>query len=218
MKPIIFWLLVAAVLSSLNACSSMSAMNDSLRSKRSCCTSFRDLPYVEVDAANKMDFSSSDSSPVFQFPEGKSFFMALRLPQSLSPGVAELEVRFSRSILDPYMGTVRAFCPAYTLLRDDFSEIKSSAVQVHFAASTWTKGARWVGQIVIPDGTRYIVLHTTDDLLEGSVNMGPHGGYISPYTDLGPGVYTSMHSDGNTGNVFCAPDANLSIQVRGLQS
>jgi len=196
----------------------MSEMNDSLRSKRSCCTSFRELPYVEADAANKMDFASSDSSPVFQFPEGKSFFMALRLPQSLSPGVADLEVRFSRSILDPYKGTVRAFCPAYTLLRDDFSEIKSSAVQVRYAAPTWTKGGRWVGQIVIPDGARYIVLHTSDHLLEGSVNMGPHGGYIGPYTDLGPDVYTSMHSDGNAGNVFCAPDANLSIQVRGFHS
>jgi len=209
---------VTVILVIATGCASMSDLNNQVQAKPSCCASFRDLPYEDATEATPLRFATTNNSQVFSFRGGKSHFLAVRIPPLPSESarlLADVDVSLSMPAfgLEAYNNTVRAFCPAYTLLDDNYSEIASSAVQVQFVPQSWFRGPHWTGSFGIPKQARYLLIHTTAQLLESSINEGPSGGYIGPYSSLGPGVVSSRHSEGNASNEYCAPDANLSITI-----
>ena len=202
----------ASVLLALAACASMDDMRSQLETRPSCCASFKELPTKPAGLDSPIAFSARDEAPVFAFKGGKSHFIAIRLPQPRTANLARIEIDTSGFVgLDVYKNTVRSFCPAYTLLDEDFVELKSAPVQVVHLGPTWLRSAHFEGRVRVPAEASYLIVHTSRQLLESSLNLGPSGGYIGPYSFL-PDAYSSMRSEGY-GEQHCAPEANVAITL-----
>jgi hypothetical protein len=209
--PASCWLALAAMVL-LGGCATMEDMRGQLDAAPSCCATLRELPVTSATPGVPVSFAAGDSAPVYAFKTGKSHFIAIKLPQPRTANVARIEVDHSGFVgLDVYKNTVRSFCPAYMLLDEDFVELKTAPVHVARVRPSLLRSAHFAGAIRVPPEATYLVLLTTKQLLESSLNWGPSGGYIGPYS-FAPDAYSSMHSEG-FGEEHCAPEANVSIVI-----
>jgi len=140
---------------------------DAYYAAQPCCSSFDELNYREISYPADLDFSIDDRTSVFDFGRsGKSRFVAFKLPDVGTPYRLDLRSYFMN---DGTNGAV--FFPLVTFLDAAKKPIYTSdAVELRFVDNLFSDEPfkpvrlRYVTEVSPRD--RYIVIHTSSDLIE----------------------------------------------------
>jgi hypothetical protein len=140
--------------------------------------SFRDIPFIQLYLDKAFSGKVTGESGAFTFNEGKSYFMALRLPDD-----ARSVAITSHPFLSGVMDRLRIFAPAALLLDEEFSPVAymESVLAPIPATLLPPRPARLAGIIdltAVHGASRYLILFTTDDLLRGA-RYGSRPGFVS---------------------------------------
>ena len=116
-----------------------------------CCASFRDMPFVALHAAQKRTFVIDTDTPVYAFRDGRSRFVAVRLP------AAPASLRVRSNVITAWVEPT-TFDPFVTFLDGGYQSLGESALPTRVAAES---GARFLeGEIRVPRGAAFAVLYT----------------------------------------------------------
>jgi maltose operon protein len=66
-----------------------------------CCNSYSTIQYKDMDTSGEWTVNIDQQSPAFQFPEGKSYFTAYRLPSNRGGFTISIASLFGKSVLIP---------------------------------------------------------------------------------------------------------------------
>jgi hypothetical protein len=133
-----------------------------------CCTSLAELHFQKLPPDAPRVFEVSAIPGVYRFAQGRSPYLALELPRYQAPYTLTLR---SHPVPTGIPGTFRVFVPAATLLDDKFNIVASIATDlVHPVPASLIppRAASLAGEIRISAdraGAKYLVLHTTEQLL-----------------------------------------------------
>ena len=139
---------------------------------------FRDLPFVPLSPDTTFSGKVTADGGAFPFAEGKSYFMALKLPE----GARSVAIT-SHPFLSGVMDRLRIFAPAALLLDEEFFPVArlESALAPVPATLLPPSPAKLAGVIdltAVHGAPRYLILFTTDDLLRGA-RFGSRPGFVS---------------------------------------
>jgi hypothetical protein len=145
-------LVVLAVAALLVGCGSkLKLHSDSLRGKAATHSAFADLPYQTITERTRFDIEPT--SPTFDFDEGRSHFVAIVIPED-TPAFLDVTSR----PIGQWVPTTHLFAPVVLFLDGDHALIhKRRPALIH--NPRFMKGLDFDGQVAIPDGARYAVLH-----------------------------------------------------------
>lgn len=120
-----------------------------------CCNSFREISYENLTEAGSGIVAIDETTPLYAFEGGKSFFKAFRLP-------SEVEVITVKSFYDPGSLLKNLFRPVVTLLNEDYS--RSRTIRLPLQREEYGKRPMFVyGTVEIKSKERYLIVHTDDD-------------------------------------------------------
>lgn len=150
------------------------AYSDVLADATPCCRDLATVNYQALPASGKQSYSINERSPVYDFPGGRSRFVALELPQAPTPyGLAIRSVVTPSNL--PGTGRLYIFSPEVLLLDRDFKPVaperniffaavpasmmppRSASLQAHLSATDLAQA-------------RYLVLHTSRKAIEMELN------------------------------------------------
>lgn len=133
-----------------------------------CCDSMAAFNFQKLPPSASRVYEVSGNHGVYGFAGGRSPYLALELPKYLAPYTLTLR---SLPVPTGIPGTFRVFVPAAMLLDDKFNVVASipaDLVRPLPASLVPPRAASLAGAIrMAPDraGAKYLVLHTTDQLL-----------------------------------------------------
>ncbi len=139
---------------------------------------FRDMPFERPVAGKAFAGKITNKAGAFPFAEGKSYFMALRLPD----GARSVTIT-SHPFLSGVMDRLRIFAPAALLLDAEFLPLARienvlAPVPATLLPPSPAKLAGVIDLTAVHGSPRYLILFTTDDLLRGA-RYGSRPGFIS---------------------------------------
>lgn len=152
--------IVAAILLGLGACAGKPERSTPLEATAPCCQTWAQLPYRPLNLGRESVFELDESSPVFEFPTGKGYFQAFRLPAD----TAAPDLAFTSRLPTRAPPAWDAFCPSLTFLDEDHRRIETWPTQAQFAPHL----QRWVLELSAPERTRFLVVHLGAAELAGS--------------------------------------------------
>jgi hypothetical protein len=124
-----------------------------LATRAVCCASYAEMHFVPL-TADETELTLGAGSPIFEFPEGRSYFGAYRLPAGPSPGIV-----FRSYMLGAMFPDVNVLFPSFVFLDADHRVVSV----VHDAPmANPDRGTHWDGQLRIPPSAAYLVVYTTD--------------------------------------------------------
>lgn len=149
-----------------------------------CCQSFSDLQYRSLASGGKIRELVGPDTPAFLFPQGKSFFLAVRLQKGTS---SVLIVRtYPQNML--YNRNGHVFVPRITLLSRRYEVISSISPEFVVQGPRFGIGeSAWRVDLQIPSEAAFVVIHTSDEERRKDMRMRDRdqaGGYL--YTQTGP--------------------------------
>lgn len=113
----LFKLLTVCILLPLGGCASLNSVipeqhvvsqsytpeqaSSALSAVTVCCNSYSTIQYKDIDASGEWAVNIDQQSPAFQFPEGKSYFTAYRLPSNRGGFTISIASLFGKSVLIP---------------------------------------------------------------------------------------------------------------------
>ncbi|MBX3724519.1 MAG: hypothetical protein KF823_01200 [Xanthomonadales bacterium] len=127
-----------------------------LRATPSCCSGLDRLPYQFLPVGHARTHEIDRASPAFQFPEGKSYFLAFR--------IAEPDKALRLYVGSYYAGDI--FMPMLTLLDERFDVVRQ--VQAGEFQRVEARGRYQFGntlQLEPGDSVRYLIVHTPSNEL-----------------------------------------------------
>jgi hypothetical protein len=145
-------IVVLAIATLLSGCASKLKLHaDSLRDQAPTHSSFADLPYRTITERTRFDIEPT--SPTFDFDEGRSHFVAIVIPED-TPAFLDVTSR----PIGQWVPTAHLFAPVVLFLDADHALIhKRRPALIH--NPRFMKGLDFDGQVAIPGGARYAVLH-----------------------------------------------------------
>lgn len=155
-----------------------------LESAAPCCQNFSDLPYRNLASGEKIRESVGPDTPTFPFPQGRSFFLAIRLSKDNNP---VLIVRtYPQNML--YNRNGHVFVPRITFISSRFEVISSISPEFVVQGPRFGIGeSAWRVDLQIPTEAAFAVIHTSDEERRKTMRMRDYeqaGGYL--YTRTGP--------------------------------
>lgn len=126
-----------------------------------CCSQWSELPYqnLEIDASRREEIDVK--TPAYAFAQGRSRFIAYRLPQAGQ----NLVLRVKSTIVGIDMPKAFVFYPGTTFLDANFSVIghvnPKMIFEGGFMASTASMG--WTAGIDVPAQARHVIFHYGSD-------------------------------------------------------
>ncbi len=144
---------------------------DALSAKKPCCQGLAQLPYKRLAGAASSSEKIGADSDVFDFPAGRSRFVAWELPRMPGPYTITL-----RSLVTPsglFGGRFYIFSLAVMLLDDEFNVISNQEQGVFKAVPASLippQSASLQADIPISGQTaqaKYLILYTTPSIIEG---------------------------------------------------
>jgi len=176
-----------------------------LRVASPCCKSISQFPYKDLAVDTTIQVGIDSSAPVYDFKTGKSFFSAFKLPVSDQP--------FNVTIKSYFSGY--AFYPKVLVLDDKYGVTREvSRPTIRYMSPGWIERGRVEGTIAFKSAEvteRYIVIHTTDELMNEVVHSSKSGyGYA---TAAGPvfvpgGTYANHFGPVGTLEITVTTDKN----------
>ncbi len=145
----------------------------SLKNTTSCCTSFRELRYDQLQSGKPISFKLDENSDAFAFPTGKSYFKGFRLPDKEIP----YQIYIKSFAMGETIDKAHIFYPQIMILDKDFKVIKQNTPEdfaIKKAGLRETASVSWRASMVKIEGymlidrpdARYFIIYTTDELLE----------------------------------------------------
>ncbi len=153
-----------------------------------CCVSLAEIPVEPLQLGDKKSFDLADNSPVFRFETGKSYFRAFSLPQGPYP----YKVTVRSFLVGGYLKSAYIFNPQLLTLDANYKVVRTtgpgtfSLEQVGILeALQKAEGLRYLleGGLTFTEGSRderYLVVLTTDELLQGRTSIPTGGDMLLP--------------------------------------
>ncbi|QID19542.1 hypothetical protein G3580_19115 [Nitrogeniibacter mangrovi] len=147
------------------------AYREALAARVPCCARLAALPFQPLSLTGSGTYRIGPGSPVFDFAEGRSRFLAWALPAATRPYTISLRSVVTPSNL-PALRRFYIFAPAVTLLDADFHVIDHRARGLFspVPASVLPPRAASIRATLTIDGAlsgaRYLIVHTTPAILE----------------------------------------------------
>jgi len=148
-----------------------------------CCASLAELPVEPLQLSDKNSFDLADNSPAFRFETGKSYFRAFTLPQGPYP----YRVTVRSFLVGSYLKSAYIFYPQLLTLDANRKVVRATGPGTFniehgglLEAMQEAEGLRYLleGGLTFTEGSRderYLVVLTTDELLQGRTSV-PTGG------------------------------------------
>jgi maltose operon protein len=142
-------------------------MSASLMDKESvCCVSKKDFAWVGLEKTEDVDFAIDETSPVWNFQTGKSFFNAFEF----SPRSGKVKVTLSSKMLKN-----QVFAPTVQLLDKDYQVSKTIPLadfKVHYS-DMFNANRYWYEFEVDAQDLPYMVVYTDPSLIGSTITV-PH--------------------------------------------
>jgi hypothetical protein len=153
---------------------------EALTTGRPCCQSYSQISYKRIAIAENQSAMIGPHSELFDFPDGRSRFVAWELPRSSTPYVIAMRSVVTPSAL-PGTGHFYIFAPAVMLLDGNFNVIANQERGI-FAPVPATmfppRSASLQGVVNITGNEvapRYLIVYTTQSLIEGTLRTSMPG-------------------------------------------
>ena len=156
MKPQIPVLLICV--GALFGCSpSLNRQAESLASSQACCKNLSDFTFQDLRAGAPISVVLGDSSPTYQFAEGKSYAAAFRFVASGSS--RRVLIKTDRTGLLPPDWQI--FCPVATFANEARERISTTPeLTLQYEPPGWTTWPFWYVVVPVPPDAKYMVVHT----------------------------------------------------------
>jgi maltose operon periplasmic protein len=127
--------------------------NQKLAQTKLCCASYRDMKYAKLTLGQETTAALTLESPVFEFPNGRSFFAAFELPANSRAIILKT---YPVNML--YNRTGHVLIPAVHFL-DAGHQVVATLKPPYVARNPLMIGNSWgEAEVLIPGAARYIVL------------------------------------------------------------
>jgi hypothetical protein len=160
-----------------------------------CCASLAELPVEPLQLGDTKSFDLADNSPAFRFETGKSYFRAFTLPQGPYP----YRVTVRSYLVGGYLKSAYLFYPQLLTLDANRKVVRATGPGTFsleqaglLEAMQEAEGLRYLlaGGVTFTEGShdeRYLIILTTDELLQGRTSVPTGGelflpGYDGPVT------------------------------------
>lgn len=134
-----------------------------------CCKTLSALPFTDIARDKAIRVQMSAASPAFNFDEGKSYFLALKLPPHI-PGESLALHSFLHNTT-PMIYTAHVFLPHVTFLDTSFKPVRSVSLDLEEQRGGLFKKTSWVGAVPLSPSYAYAVIHTGKDERIKTVQM-----------------------------------------------
>lgn len=150
------------------------AYNEALSTTASCCRELAEAAYTALPGAGKQSHAINQKSPVYEFPGGRSRFVALKLPRlATAYSIAIRSIATPGNL--PATGRLYIFSPEVLLLDEAFQPVKAGR-ELFFtpvpASMMPPRSASLQTQLTARDLGRahYLVVHTSRRAIETELN------------------------------------------------
>ncbi len=160
--------------------------SSSLKQAQVCCKSFDQLPYVDIKIG-KIFSTISKNNPVFEFPEGMSFFAAYRLPEHSGDIRIYAASQIDNTVLYPKIIMLDSQFRVTRVIGDDLFSYKPAALlQLDRIEATFTVDRSRVGN---PNNETYMIVYTPANKLgETTTILHPAKAFARAHSTVEPNV------------------------------
>lgn len=185
---------------------------DSLAQKPPCCSNLGSIPTQPISEGQTISFSISESSPVFAFPENKSYFAAFELPQTSEKYTLTLRSVYAYA---PTTSTQPIFHPTLLFLDEQKSVVgRIGQERFRYARAGMFQGPGLELSVIVDEKTKkphFVVIY--------SELSSPEAGRPLPVPQSGGAymvgnVVVPTYSGGGTAKSEPTPTGDLHLSVK----
>jgi hypothetical protein len=171
-------LLTFITLTLLSGCASHApALNYSLAAKVVCCDSFEQIVYLNIMDGKQHKFDIDESSPAFNFPGGKSYFVAISL------GSDAKQLTLITRMVGGFIPTSYVFWPSLMFLDENYKPTRTLQQipmrRTNDLVSLTMGGPIWIAEFPLALGERYCIAYTLRSRLDNPIPIDtPGAGYV----------------------------------------
>jgi len=172
-------------------CSTVSP-TETLQARKVCCETYREIPSQRLAPRLDTSLVLDANSPVFAFPEGKSYVAKYSLPPS--DGALEIRAYLNGQLLP----SATAFVPQVLILDSEHRVRQDVKNPKLVQRATTFKGAYWSAAIPVSPDDAYVIIYST---------LARDGATIKYRNYIGYGVTSTV-------DVPIVPTGNLEILLQ----
>ena len=133
-----------------------------------CCQRYADIQYLPLGEGKEINLTIDQSSSVYSFPEGNSYFAAYRLPINKGSFTIDVSSFFAKSVFVPKLLLLDGnFSVTRTIDVNSFKYLEPKLIRVEQYTSSFTVDRSREGNI---NNETYLIIYTpADQLLKNSV-------------------------------------------------
>lgn len=205
--------IILILTSILFVCSCASPLNKQyqiLESTLACCNEFKEIDYLKMHPSRKNKIKLTQDSPVFDFGNDKSYFVAYELPD-LSDRYFYVKSYFNGMFIGQY------FDPIFFALDYNYKPIEAFSLKLQFFDGNifGDSNAHMAGVFTLASEAKYLVIMTAKDF-----------GDKAPVARIPPSATVYMIGNtpmvmpvgGNSINLEKSPTGQLSIQLKKMEN
>lgn len=194
---------IALLVIFLNGCVTAPKSNPSHDTTLPCCSSFDEIKYKALSRTEQMAFNINESSPVYVFSSGRSHFMAFSMPEEYQREILRLRI----DVIGFTRFTEKAFCPSVLYLDSSYQELTASPLKIEWMRPGLVTSGHWIAEQEIPPNTKYLIIRTTDALLNSQLAISSQTTMAGIPTGGGV-IFVPLFSPSGTP---CSPMGRLTI-------
>jgi len=142
---------------------------DSLSRASSCCQDYSTLPYATANAGDDKWLPIDENSPVFNFPEGKSYFSAFKLPQNSGDLRITVAAEIGKALFFPSIMLMDSqFKVTRVIDSKVFSYKEAQLMAGNRIEGVFTIDRTYVGN---PNNETYMVIYTPENKLSETTTI-----------------------------------------------
>ena len=119
-----------------------------------CCSDYKEMKFVALSAAGEQAFDIDSDTPVFNFKDGRSKFVAVALPSRSKTSALQLRTHVISLRIEPV-----AFDPFITFLDQGYVSLGEVVPQMKMTTGFFS-GRAWETMIPIPESAAYAIVYT----------------------------------------------------------
>ena len=141
---------------------------EALASATLCCQRYADISYQPLGEGKEINLTIDHASPVYPFPEGKSYFAAYRLPENKGSFTIDVSSFFAKSVFIPQVLLLDGnFNVTRTIKADAFKYLEPKLIRAEQYTSALTVDRSREGNV---NNETYLIIYTpAEQLLKNSV-------------------------------------------------
>lgn len=139
----------------LVGCASLSSQQDALNTRRPSYSSYEAIPMQSVRPGASLRVKLDDSSPVFSFASGNSYFAAFGLPRG-----QRRSLQFNISALGWTSFTESTLCPKVQFLNDRNQPAAPFDLYARWVPPGWVTNGYFEGDVDVPADAVSVIIYT----------------------------------------------------------